>query len=164
MHNRTAFEILVYSADQTEVQKRIEQLADKAMAIVPGKGTEFWQKQWDDTVDRRWRTSLFNELIGAIEVHLVETQLRADYWFTDKKRIVVLSSARGNIGHRGQILEMEYRDSRLSSTELFYDFRRKLQSAIDATPRLVNRFVNLQPFDRCGPFVDWRSLLKLSTL
>lgn len=130
------------------------------MATVPDYKNGFWQEQRDQEIRRHLKPVRYNELIGCIEVHTIGTQLRADRWFTDKKRIVVGSQQKGVITWRGKLLEKHYSRSKLSSPNIFADFRKALMSAIGDSPSLKNRFIDLSAFDRCGPFVDWRALLR----
>jgi hypothetical protein len=158
--NDVVFEILVYACDQEAFIRRVESDADKTMALVPGKGTDFWKEQRNDEIQRHMKSVRYNETVGCIEIHIVGTQLRADYWFTDKARVVLGSNQKGTIKHRGKLLERSYNLSKLSSAEIFKDFRKALDRAIRENGRLKNRFTNFEAFDRCGPFIDWCSMLR----
>lgn len=112
----------------------------------------------------RGRPALYNDVVGCVEVHTIFTQLRADYRFTDKKRILHGSRHRGIIRHVGKLIEPDYAMCGLSSFEIFRDFRQRLLDAVNRTARLKERHLNVEAFNRCGPCIDWRSLLKLAPL
>jgi hypothetical protein len=122
---------------------------------------QIWQEQRDDELKRRLAPIRFNEIIGYIEVHLVGSQLRADYWFTDKSRIVLSSRSKGRLIWRGKLIEKHFPPHReLSANMIFEEFRKSLQRAVGESDRLRNRFVDFTAFDRCGPFIDWSSLIE----
>jgi len=112
---------------------------------------------------RQWRDVRYNELVGCIEICTVQTKLRADYWFTTKKRVVVGSDTKGNIEFRGRLLEKEYGHSTLTSEAVFQDFRAALQCEIEDNSLLRRRYIDFRAFDRCGPLVDWRGALQLQS-
>jgi hypothetical protein len=131
------------------------------MEKVPKLDTQIWQDQRDDELKRRLNSIRFNEIIGYIEVHIVGSQLRADYWFTDKSRIVLGSRSKGRLTWRGKLLEKHFPPHReLSSSTIFEDFRKSLHRAVGESDRLRKRYVDFTAFDRCGPFIDWSSLIK----
>jgi hypothetical protein len=131
------------------------------MEQVPKRDAQIWQEQRDDELNRRLTSIRFNEIIGYIEVHIVGSQLRADYWFTDKSRIVLGSRSKGHLTWRGKLLEKHFPPYReLGSSTIFESFRKSLQRAVGESDRLRKRYVDFTAFDRCGPFVDWSSLIK----
>ena len=87
MINDTIFEVPVYTCNQKQANARISKQVDKNMRNVPDYGTGFWEEQRDSEFRRRCGPIRFNEIIGFIDVHIVGSQLRADYWFVDRKRI-----------------------------------------------------------------------------
>lgn len=161
MINETLFEIPIYSCTQEQFIAHVTAQAEKDMASVPDYNNGFWQEQRDQEIKRHLKAVRYNELIGCIEIHAIGTQLRADYWFTNKKRIIIGSPQKGVVSWRGKLLESHYRGSKLSSQNIFKDFRKAITSTVNDRERLKNRFVDLSAFDRCGPFVDWRALLRL---
>jgi hypothetical protein len=126
--NDTLFEILVYSSDQKEflaaVTAKVDtQLIAYTFSPLLGHAADPVQQQRDEKlrtqmrdkeIQRRLRPVRYNELVGCIEVHSVCTQLRADYWFTEKKRIVVGTETKGIIRWCGKLLEKEYGRSSVS--------------------------------------------------
>lgn len=159
--NETFFELPVYSCSQETFVDRVTKEAEKVMAGVRDYGNGFWQEQLADEIKRHLIPVRFNELVGCIEVHVMGSQLRADYWFTDKKKIVIGSKSKGTIRPIGKLIEKHYRSSRLSSSEIFYDFRKTIETRVKEHSRLKRRFVDYSVLDRCGPFIDWRRILKL---
>ena len=157
------FEISVYSCNQEQFISRVTANAEKVMATVPDYKNGFWQAQLKHEIQRHSKPVRYNELIGCIEVHTIGSQLRADYWFTDKKRILIGSQQKGVVKWRGKLLEKHYSQSKLSSTDIFSDFRIALTTAIGDNTKLKNRFIDLSAFNRCGPFIDWCALLQIST-
>jgi len=162
--NETLFEIPIYSCNQSEYVARVEAEAAESMASVPNYGNGFWEKQRQDEIQRHLKSVRFNELIGCVEVHVMGSQLRADYWFTIKKRIVIGSKDKGVIKPKGKLLEKHYSRSASSSLDLFHDFRKALLQRINQHSRLKKRFIDFDAFDRCGPHVNWRAILKLPSL
>jgi hypothetical protein len=172
--NDTLFEILVYSCDQDEFLNVVTAKVDKLMAQRRGSLNAFGTTPAQEQRDEELRTQMrdkgiqselkpirYNELVGCIEVHTVFTQLRADYWFTEKKRILIGSKVKGIVNWCGKLLEKEYRGSQLTSHEVFRDFRGCLTRAAGSNARLRRRYIDFEAFDRCGPFVDWRAALHL---
>jgi len=68
---------------------------------------------------------------------------------------------KGTIRPIGKLIEMHYKHSQLSSSEIFYDFRNTIETRVNKHSRLKKRFVDYSVFDRCGPFIDWRRILNL---
>jgi hypothetical protein len=159
--NEAYFEILVYTCRQAELVERVEREAGRVMADVPDYGNGFWEKQKVSEIQRHLYPIRFNEAVGAIEVHKLGSQLRADWWFTGKQRVVVGARSRGEIRHIGKLLEKNYNRTRKSSAEIFEDFREALGLEVRGNRRLKWRFVDFEAFDRCGPYVDWRAILGL---
>lgn len=160
--NETYFEIFVYTCRQTELVERVEREVERAMADVPDYGNGFWEKQKESEIQRHLYPVRFNEVVGSIEVHRLGSQLRADWWFTGKKRVVPGSRSRGEIRYIGKLLERSYSRTRKSSAEIFEDFRGALGVEVGSNSRLKRRFVDFGAFDRCGPYIDWRAILELS--
>jgi hypothetical protein len=159
--NDVLFEIPVYSCSQEQFVAHVTATADKHMATVFGAGSPIWQEQRDEEIQRHLHPIRYNELIGAIEVHRVGSQLRADYWFSEKSRIIIGSKQKARIRWCGKFLEKHYRYSKLSSPEIFHDFREALVEQIKGSGRLKRRCVDLTAFDRSGRYVDWRRILEL---
>lgn len=161
--NETYFEILVYTCRQAELVERVELKVQRAMADVPDYGSGFWEEQKESAIQRQLYPVRFNEVVGSIEVHKIGSQLRADWWFTRKQRVVPGPRSRGDIRHIGKLLEKSYSRTRKSSREIFEDFREALGIEVSANRRLQRRFVDFDSFDRCGPYIDWRAILGLSS-
>ncbi len=157
----TYFELPVYSCNQKEFEKHVTEKAEKVMANVTDCDNGFWQEQLADEIEINLIPVRFNELVGCIEVCVAGSQLSADYWYTDKKRIVIGSKSKGTIRLVGKVIECHYTYSKLSSSEIFEDFRSALEYRVSDHPRLKNRFIDYFVFDRCGPFIDWRRILGL---
>lgn len=157
----TYFELLIYACSQEELASRARSRAKKVMADVPNYGNGFWEEQLEDEIRRYSRPVWYNELVGCIQIHVVGSQLRADYSYTDKKHIVIGSSRKGTVLPKGKLLETHYANSKMASPDIFHDFREKLRSRIKQHSRLRHRFVECAAFDRCGPLLDWRSVLGL---
>ena len=99
---------------------------------------------------------------SALLIYGFESQLRADLWFSDKARIQIGTKVKGKIRRRGKLLEKRYRARHQSSREFFADFRLSLRNAIDRHRRIHGRYVDFRAFDRIGPYIDWRAILKPS--
>lgn len=162
MINETLCEIPILSCDQKTFAARATAFVDKLMADTPDFGNPaFRQQQIEELLQNELKPVRYNELVGCVEVHFVGTQLRADYWFTDKKRIVIGSRDKGTIRWCGKLLEKDYRGSLLSSVDIFQDFRAVLTAEIARHPRLGRRLADFSIFDRCGPVIDWRKVLRI---
>lgn len=162
MINDTFFEIPIYSCDQNELAQHVKNTVDHDMAQVKDFGNGFWQKQWEEEYQRRMWPVRFNALVGYIEVHIVGTQLRADWWFTDKKKIFAAAKDRGVIRWVGKLIEKGYSTQSMTSAEIFNDFRSAIVHAVKTENRLKRRFIDYSAFDRIGPYVDWLSILQES--
>lgn len=161
--NETYFEILVYTCRQAQLVARVERETQRIMADVPDYKNGFWEEQMNSEIQRRLYPVRFNEVVGAIEVHTLGAQLRADWWFTKKRKVVVGGNSRGAIRHVGKLLECSYSQTEKSSSEIFQDFREALRIEVRSDRRLKRRFVDFDVFDRCGPCIDWRAVLGLNS-
>ena len=170
----TLFEILVYSCDQRTFEAAITAKAERQLIpstfapllrvvnlAQPQQMDDMRKKMVDNQVRRQWKHVRYNELVGCIEICTVSTKIRADYWFTDKKRIIAGSKIKGIIGFQGGLFEKEYGRSTLTSREIFQDFRAALEYEVKCNPQIRRRFIDFRAFDRCGPLVDWRDALQL---
>jgi len=160
--NDTYFEVLVYSCDQDRFVAKVTADVDKYMAEVPDYGNGFWQQQRDEGIQRELKPVRYNELVGCIDIYVFGSQLRADYWFTEKRHVIIGSRVKGTIRPHGKLLEKWYSHSKLSSPEIFADFRAALNTEVRRHSRLNNRYIDFDAFERCGPFIDWREILKLN--
>jgi len=134
-------------------------------AVDPAREAELRTQMRDRAIQLQLKDMRYNELVGCIEVHSVFTQLRADLWFTDKKRVVVGSETKCIIRWCGKMLEREYGlGSPLTSREIFENFRRDLKREVERHRRLRRRHIDFAAFDRCGPFVDWHAVLQLKAV
>ena len=162
MINNALFEVLVYTCSQEQFVEHVTATVDKYMASVHGAGTPIWEQQREEEIQRHLYPVRYNELVGAIEVHRVGSQLRADYWFAEKSRIVIGSKQKARIRWCGKLLEKHYSySSKMSSSEIFSDFREALAKEVRRSGWLKRRCIDLSTFDRCGPYIDWRSILEL---
>ncbi len=159
--NENYFEIPVHSCSQECFFERVKNNAEKVMAGIPNNGNGFWEEQLEDEINRHLYSVSYNEIIGSINVYAMGSQLRADYWYTNKKSIVIGSKVKGTIEPRGKLIECHYKASNLLSVEIYEDFRRKLEKSVNEHFILKKRFVDYSTFDRCGPFIDWRKILNL---
>lgn len=161
MVNRTLFEILVYSCTQEEFNRRATEEVDRFMNDVPKYEESFWQEQRQQELQARLHPIKYNEVVGSIEVYALGTQLRADYWFTEKSRIIIGSGTARRIRWMGKLVECRFSSQELSdATSIFRKFRKALDSAIGDTRSLKGRFVDFDAFDRCGPLLDWASAIR----
>ena|SRR5690554_748122 len=161
--NETYFEILVYTCRQAELLERVERDAERCMEGVPNYENGFWEEQRESEIQRRLYPIRFNEVVGAIEIHKLGTQLRADWWFTKRRNVVVGGRSRGAIRRVGKLIERSYSQTQKSSSEIFEDFKEALQVEVRSDRRLKRRFVDFDAFDRCGPSIDWRGVLGLDS-
>jgi len=89
------------------------------MSSVTNYENGFWEEQLKDEYNRHIKPVRFNQIVGAIDIYVIRNQLRADYWFTNKKRIYIRSQNKGRIYWQGKLLERDYRGESLSSSEVF---------------------------------------------
>ena len=164
MINNTVFEILVYSCSDKQFSDRIRLKAEKVMSHVRDYKNGFWQKQLEDEYNRHIKPIRYNQVIGAIEIHILHGQVRADYWFTDKKRIYIDSKNKGTILWQGKLLERNYSGEKLTSDEIFKDFMACLKTEITNTSSFKKRHIDLKSFERVGTYVDWCALINSKAL
>lgn len=159
--NETYFEILIYTVSQEELVERVKRQTDRTMQSVPDFGNGFWQEQKESEIARHLYPIRYNEIVGAIEVHKLGSQLRADWWFTEKQKVMVGGRSQGEIKHIGKLIEIDYSCTPMSSAEIFEDFREALVAEVKANRRLKRRYLDFETFNRVGPLLDWRIVLGL---
>ena len=164
MINDTIFEIPVYSCSQEQFNAKITDQIDKLMQDVPKNyGNAIWEEQRQEELNQQLGSIRFNEVIGYIEIYLFGSQLRADYWFSEKSRIVIGSKSKGRITSRGRLLERHFQPHRkLKSSQIFKQFRESLERAAKGNNLLKRRHVDYAAFDRCGPFIDWAKIIEMN--
>jgi hypothetical protein len=161
MINDTIFEILVYVCDQSSFYRRQSDRLAKVVdncypnALVPYFSVEDRDRLQQKLLQGSLYPVKYNELIGAIEIHAVCTQIRADWYFTKSKHVCF--SNRKKIEWRDKLLEMGTSPNQ-SSVDIFLTFRNVLHKAIKANRQLRKRFIDFEAFDRCGPHIDWHAL------
>lgn len=164
MINNTIYEILVYSCSDEQFSDRIQLKAEKVMSHVRDYNNGFWQKQLEDEYREHIKPIRYNQIIGAIEIHIIHGQVRADYWFTDKKRIHIDSNNKGTILWQGKLLERNYSGEEITSNEIFNDFMASLKTEIKNTSSFKKRFIDLKSFERVGAYIDWHALINSPAL
>ena len=160
--NNPYFEILIYSCSQSQFLDHITKETEKDLVSAGiNYGNGLWKQMRQKEIKRRLKPVRYNELIGSIEVYPFGSQLRADYSFTDKKRIYIGTKVKGIIKRKGKFLEKRYGHSKLTSPEIFRDFRDALERRVKESRRINSRYVDYSAFDKCGEFIDWRKILNL---
>ena len=160
--NNALFEIFIYTCTQEQFVDRVRSDVESWFTDHVSKtNVSIWQQGRDEEIQRHMKSVRYNELVGCIEIYAQGSQLRAGYWFSEKKKIIVGSRERPVIKWRGKLLEKHYRHTRLSSPAIFHDFRNSVAHAASQRKRLEPRFIDFAAFDRCGPFIDWRQVLQL---
>jgi hypothetical protein len=99
-----------------------------------------------------WR---YNEIVGYLRLHFLGSQVRAEYWRVEVKRIV-----------RTRRKQIEFRDWKLApETELPMEgsseeiFRAVLEHVEDCRKELGKLHLDSSALDTLGPYINWRGLL-----
>ena len=156
----TIFEIPIYSCSQAQFNERITNQVDKHMHGITNYGNGFWEQQREQELHARLGPTRFNEVIGYIDIHVLGSQVRADYWLSNKAKIVIGTKTKGRITPRGKLFEAHfYPKGQLNSIEIFHQFRKSLERVIRDNQLLKDRHIDFAAFDRCGPYIDWANLI-----
>lgn len=101
----------------------------------------------------------YNEIIGFIQLHILGSQIRGDYWSTDAKRIVRTRTKRFKWRTHKLAAEMDLPRGG-SNTEIFATIRQYVERC---GHELKGRCIFTRDFEVLGPHVDWNGLLKDGT-
>lgn len=101
-----------------------------------------------------WR---FNEIIGYLRLHVLGTQIRAEWWRVNATRIV--RTRKKQFEERGWKLAAETEiDPPRDSPAILKAIREHLQ---DCREELKGRHIDVSTFEALAPLVDWAQLLAL---
>ena len=97
----------------------------------------------------------YNEIVGYLRLHFLGSQVRAEYWRAEAKRIV-----------RTRRKRIEFRDWKLApekeipmdgtSEDIYAAVRAHVEDCRRELGRLV---LDSTPLETLGPYIDWRTLL-----
>lgn len=97
----------------------------------------------------------YNEIIGWIELYLLGSQIRGEFWQVDVKRIV--RSRKKTFEWQTHKLAPEIEiPYKAKNTEIFDLINKYL---LNCQKELKNRYLDTGKFSILGPHIDWRSLL-----
>jgi hypothetical protein len=97
-----------------------------------------------------------NEIIGWIQLHFLDDQIRGEYWALKSKRVV--RTRRKVFEYKTWKLapEIDVEES-ATNPEIFQLIKQYL---LDCEKELKGRYIDVRRLDILGPFVDWRSLIE----
>ena len=99
-----------------------------------------------------WR---YNEIIGYLRLHFLGSQVRAEHWRVQRKRIVRTRRKVFDFDHWKLAPETELPVDG-TSEEIFAAVMEHVQ---DCKAELKGRYVDTSTLETLGPYIDWRGLL-----
>ncbi|MFZ3207373.1 MAG: hypothetical protein WA140_00845 [Geobacteraceae bacterium] len=97
----------------------------------------------------------YNEIIGHLRLHFLGSQVRAEYWRVQSKRIVRTRRKIFNFNHWKLAPETELPMDG-ASEEIFAAVMQHVQAC---KAELKGRYVDTSTLEALGPYIDWRGLL-----
>lgn len=83
--------------------------------------------------------------------------MRAEYWFVNAKRIDVHMNKK-KFEYFGKAFELSYFTGKESSIDIFQKIVNELEKLKREEP-FKGRYVDMEPFQNIGLFVNWRELI-----
>lgn len=160
------FEIGIYNQSFEQFHASIEKKVQRYMDDFPGRGgitREQAPKVFDEIKNRasgrypQWR---YNQIIGWLQIYVLGSQVRGEYWFTEKKRIpfIVQNPA---LVYQGKAFELSFYPED-SSNDIFAGVCARIDMMNKERP-FKGRFIDTESFHNTGPAVNWRHLLGYET-
>ena len=108
--------------------------------------------------DRFWKRYVapwnFNQVVGWIRLYVPGSQVCGELWFTNAKRFG-RNLVRKQFSLHRKLFDLDVRSSQ-SSDDIFFGLLSELRSINKIGNRRI--YLELEPFETLGPFIDWRSL------
>jgi hypothetical protein len=164
MRNKYIFDIPIYrktkaefnSGIETQVAKRVEGIISYDSEQQP-LSQEVHQRQYHSVIAESGGPWQFNQIVGWFRLFVESKTIGCHPWWIDAKRL--------NRKMRNKCLYLQtYSDvlqariTNESSNEIFNKLLERL-TKLSKESRYKNRYVDLDVFQRIGPFINWRKLL-----
>lgn len=102
-----------------------------------------------------WAPWYYNQTIGWLQLYIIGTSIRCEYFFIDAKRITRRIKQKRFLWH-GKAFELTPSPS--DSSETIYKSICDAIKGLNSRP-FKGRYIDLEKFNNIGPFVNWRVLL-----
>ena len=115
-----------------------------------------------DVVNTFWYPWKYNEIVGWIELFVIPTQIRGEYWWLNNNSIPVederiTKNSKKKFYLRGKLFELQIY-SQDTSLKIYKKLSKKIITE-SKTKRFQGRYFDLHHLEALGPFVNWRELI-----
>lgn len=163
------FDIAVYSVPSEKFfalrQKKLEEHFSKLNSMLPISlqrsvdSNDTYDMEIRERFKKKYGGWQFTQAVGWIRLFPLYRQMRAEYWFVDSKRINVHMTRR-IFEYCGKAFELTYFTGPESSAEIFNQIKQMIENLNQEKP-FKGRYIDMEPFQNIGLFVNWRSLIGL---
>lgn len=168
MLDKYFFDIMIYPCSENEYlkeKKKDRLLIEKYHADQYRKaGLSLELSSYSDIVESEsnynWPPWRLNQMVGYIRLFVFGNQIRGDYYWINKKRILKNSTAAKRFywkGHAITIMGLNY----LTNEQIFDKVISRLKKLLTEKSILKNRHLDLESFSNIGPLIDWQKLLEI---
>jgi len=152
------FEILIYLGPPEDQRKFLERKRSRWIAPLE-KVKDFYPRTYRGALKKFDRDfghpPKFNDVVGGIGLFACGERVCGNLYFTATKRIQ--RRGRHRVVECGELFETECLED-MTSEEIFESVSFQLHAAFEH-PMLSRRWIDLEPFRRTGPLLDWHTLL-----
>lgn len=155
------FEIAVYKSKEdvynSEMERERQEYLSKLMASRDEAPDSYaFAEKWFD--EKNWYPWRYNQIIGWLRLYILGTQVRAEYFFIDAKRITRRIKDKKFLWC-GKAFELNF-DLPNSSSTIYSGICKALKGLSKKHP-FKKGYIDLEAFYQIGPFVNWRTLIGL---
>ena len=128
-----------------------------------------WSPASNDEFSREARGSFiqkyggwqFTQIVGWVRLFPLKWQMRGEYWFVNSKRINVHMNNK-KFEYYGKAFELSYFSGKETSADIFREILKEFDKLKNESP-FRGRYIDLEPLQNIGLFVNWRDLIGLGS-
>ena len=159
MRERYFFEIPIYSMNEKDYDKRMEDLLLREKDRYGlDESNPNYKYAYDSILKNSYRTWQYNQIIGYYRLYRFFSKIYGEFWKIDKKRIPFKLDKKV---YKNQLISSEWsidlRDIRTS-----HEFYLKLIEEIPNDHRELSKgyYLDLRLLKEIGPYIDWIKVLE----
>jgi len=160
------FEIPVYSVSEKKYYEKFEKAITKQTTLNLAHFKDLFPLNFQEEHHRylskirerlsdsfKWR---YNEIVGYIGIYVLGNQIRAEYSYTEAKRIVIKSKK--TIIWIGKLFERSIYDKE-NSEEIFEILKEEIELVKKEKP-FKKRFIDTSILYKTGRYINWSQIMK----
>jgi hypothetical protein len=166
MHNQYIFDIPIYRKTKDDFNAEIEMHVAKRVKLIISYDAErrplsqeVCQRQFHSIIAESGGPWQFNQIVGWFRLFVEGNTIGCHLWWVDKRINRRMRNKRLYLQTPSDVLDARFTNK--LSNKIYNRLLARL-TELSEEKTYKNRYVDLDVFQRIGPFIDWRKLLHSS--